>query len=543
MPEAADTVDTRSPVRRALARFWSSYSARVGVVILVIYVLFGVYAPFLASDLALVWWGPEGPSFPAFAALFNRFVYPDHHDFVFNMLALAFPLVLAIALVLRKRWNFWRMLRNGMVLALGFGLAGLVPADVLLAVALAAVIGWGGDRVARRVQDAGHAGLLRAGALVLPVLVLFLFPYRALEWDALWHERGAPSETYAAMQRSERLQQGDLAELAARGDRLLTDDGELVRVLFRTTKPVDAQGRAILDPAAVPDGAESAPRAIFFAVVPRPGAEPLYLPPQRLEPVPLHVTLFPLVPHRYDQPYEGAVLAGPGDDCPATGFPFLLGADGTGRDVFARLAFGARISLTIGVLATCLSMTIGVIIGAISGYFGGTVDLLLQRLVEIMMMFPRFLLVLVIIAMVGRNLMVIIVVFAVTGWAGTSRLVRGEFLALSGREYVLAAETLGYSRARIMFRHILPNALTPLIISAAFGIAGTVLGESGLAFLGLVEPRTPSWGLILSQARTSIQYYHIVYAPGLAIFGLVTALNLIGDSLREALDPRAEGRG
>ncbi|MFW5751621.1 MAG: ABC transporter permease, partial [Planctomycetota bacterium] len=441
MPEPADTVDSRSPVRRALSRFWASRSAKVGVVILFIYVLFGIYAPFLASDLALVWWGPEGPSFPAFSALFNRFVYPDHHDFVFNMLALAFPLVLGLALILRKWWNPWRVLRNGMLLALGFGLAGLLSADVLLAIACAAAIWWGGALSARRVQNIRRAGLLRWGALALALVVLGLSRYAALEWDALWRERGAPSETYAAMQRSQRLQQGDVAELAERGDRLLTDDGELVRVLFRTTRPVDAQGRPILDPSAVPDpdGAGSPARAIFFAVVPRPGAEPLYLAPEQLRPVPLHLTVFPPVPHRYDQPYEGSVLAGPGEICPATGFPFLLGADGTGRDVFARLAFGARISLTIGVLATCLSMTIGVIIGAISGYFGGWVDLVLQRLVEIMMMFPRFLLVLVIIAMVGRNLMVIIVVFAVTGWAGTSRLVRGEFLALSGREFVPAA--------------------------------------------------------------------------------------------------------
>jgi peptide/nickel transport system permease protein len=250
--------------------------------------------------------------------------------------------------------------------------------------------------------------------------------------------------------------------------------------------------------------------------------------------------MFPPIPLRFDRPYAGQVLKKPLTVNPETGTRFWLGSDASGKDVLSYLIFGARISLTIGLFATVISMFIGIIVGGISGYFGGKVDMLLQRVVEIMMCFPTFILVLVIVAMTRRDIFIIMLVLGLTGWAGIARMVRGEFLAQSVRDYVVAGEALGLPRWRIMFRHILPNVLTPLLISATFGVAGSILAESGLAFIGLGDPTAPSWGMLLDQGRSFIRYAWIIYAPGTAVFLLVTALNLIGNGLSEALDPRRQ---
>jgi peptide/nickel transport system permease protein len=249
--------------------------------------------------------------------------------------------------------------------------------------------------------------------------------------------------------------------------------------------------------------------------------------------------IFPPVRHRHDATYPGAVLAAPGARNPATGARFVLGTDSSGHDVCARMVFGSRISLTIGLVATGLSLLIGTIIGAVSGYFGGKTDLLLQRVVEIMMCFPTFILVLTIVAMTERDIFIIMTVLGLTSWAGTARLVRGEFLGQAVRDYVTAGEALGLGRARIMFRHILPNTMTPLLITATFGIAGAVGAESGLAFLGLGDPNAPSWGSLLNQGRENIEYTWLIYAPGLAVFLLISTLNVLGNGLREALDPKS----
>lgn len=248
--------------------------------------------------------------------------------------------------------------------------------------------------------------------------------------------------------------------------------------------------------------------------------------------------LLPPIPHRFDATWAGAVLLPPGTINPATGARFWLGTDSAGKDVAAQLVMGARISLTVGLVAAGLAMAIGVLVGAASGFLGGWTDLLLQRLVEIMMCFPTFILVLVVVAMLDRDVFVIMAVIGLTGWAGTARLVRGEFLAQSVRDYVDAGRVLGLPPWRLMFRHILPNALTPLLISATFAVAGAVGSEAGLSFLGLGDPSAASWGALLDQGRQNIRYAWLIYAPGLAVFALVTALNLIGNALREALDPR-----
>jgi len=250
--------------------------------------------------------------------------------------------------------------------------------------------------------------------------------------------------------------------------------------------------------------------------------------------------LLPPIPHRSDATYQGALLKAPGERYAATGARFWLGTDAQGHDVAALMLHGARISLTVGLLATGLSLLIGLIIGAVSGYFGGWVDLLLQRVVEIMMCFPTFILVLAVVAMTSRDIFIIMLVLGLTGWADIARLVRGEFLAQAVRDYVVAAEAMGLPRWRIMFRHILPNTAAPLLITATFGIAGAIGIEAGLAFLGLGDPTVASWGGLLNQGRENIRYAWLIYTPGLAIFVLVLVLNLIGNGLREALDPRAQ---
>ena len=264
-----------------------------------------------------------------------------------------------------------------------------------------------------------------------------------------------------------------------------------------------------------------------------------YLDDQEDHPQHMPTACFTAVPHRADSTYTSSILKPPGAVDPDTHTRFWLGTDSNGHDVLARLVFGTRISLTIGFVATGVSLLIGTLIGAISGYFGGWLDVLLQRLVEIMLCFPTFLLILIIMAVVKRDIFVIMFVIGLTSWAGTARLVRGEFLAQSVRDYVLAGESIGVPRWQLMFRHILPNALTPLLITATFGIAGAVISESTLSFLGLGDGSVATWGSLLEQGRENIDYGWLIYAPGLAVFALVSSLNILGNGLQEALDPKA----
>jgi peptide/nickel transport system permease protein len=248
--------------------------------------------------------------------------------------------------------------------------------------------------------------------------------------------------------------------------------------------------------------------------------------------------LFPPMTAKASANYAGSNLLAPGSANAATGGIHLLGTDDRTKDVLATMVYGARVSLTIGFLSTAIVLAIGVIVGAVSGYAGGWVDLVIQRIVEIVMCFPSFMLILVVVSILGPKLIYIILVIGFTGWAGVARLVRGEYLAQAGRDYVLAAESLGIPRWRIMFGHILPNVLTPLIINATFGVAGAIGSESGLAFLGLGDPDAPSWGTLLEQGRNHPQYLWLVFTPGLLIFILVYTFNVIGTGLRDALDPK-----
>ncbi len=396
-----------SPMQMVWQRFVQKRSAIIGMWAVAIILLIGVYAPFIASEIALLWWDEDGLSFPVISSLFNRLEFVHRHDLLFNIIALMLPFLVAVGFFLRKR------------------------------VAVNVCILW---------------SLLAITLLWLMCMVPFI-PADG-EWRALWDNRPiqeATTNTYE--QRKEEV----------------------------------------------------------FAI-------------------------FPVVTHGFEQTYEGANLKAPLTMNKHTQQRFLLGTDVRGRDVFVRMLYGARISLTVGLVATGISLFIGTVFGALSGYFGGWVDLFMQRTVEVMMSFPTFPLVMVVVAMTGRNVFIMMAVIGLTGWAGTARLIRGEFLAQMSRDYVLAGRSMGLPGWRIMFRHVLPNITAPLLIAATFGIAGSVGAESGLAFIGLGDPNAPSWGDLMNQGRQNIQYIWLIYVPGIAIFGIITALNILGESLREAMD-------
>jgi len=220
-----------------------------------------------------------------------------------------------------------------------------------------------------------------------------------------------------------------------------------------------------------------------------------------------------------------------------------FGTDVQGRDVWARLVYGARVSLSVGILSQGIALTLGVILGLVSGYYGRWVDELVMRLADVTLAFPTLLLLIALVAALQPSLTVVFITIGVVGWAGMARLVRGQVLVIRELEFVQAERALGANDMRILMLHVLPSVVAPVVIAATLGVAGAIMAESSLSFLGLgVQPPTPSWGSMIADGRDLYQLRHAPWTslfPGLAIGLAVLGFNLLGDALRDALDPRA----
>jgi peptide/nickel transport system permease protein len=245
---------------------------------------------------------------------------------------------------------------------------------------------------------------------------------------------------------------------------------------------------------------------------------------------------FPLIPYSPNEVNLSDPRRGPSGQ-------HLFGTDDIGRDVASRIVHGARVSLSVGFVAVSIYVLAGLAIGAIAGYYGGLMDIIVSRLIEIMLTIPTFFLIITIVAFLPQSIFNVMVVIGVTNWPTIARLTRGEFLKTKSLEYVVAARALGATDFRTIFRHILPNTLAPVFVAATFGVASAILIESTLSFLGFgVPPSTASWGSMLYNARQLLpSAWWLTAFPGLAVFLTVISYNLVGEGLRDAADPRLQG--
>ncbi|HET6512753.1 MAG TPA: ABC transporter permease [Candidatus Kapabacteria bacterium] len=224
----------------------------------------------------------------------------------------------------------------------------------------------------------------------------------------------------------------------------------------------------------------------------------------------------------------------------APGGDHLLGTDAIGRDVLAGLIHGSRIALSVGFVSMSIALLIGIVLGAMAGFYGGWIDVVISRLIELVLTLPTFFLIITVVAMFQTgSVWLVMILIGLTGWPSIARFTRGEFLRVRNMEYVSAATALGFKNNRVIFRHVLPNALAPVLVTLAFGIAGAILTEASLSFLGFgVPPTVVTWGSVLAESRGNVSAWWLAVFPGAAIFLAVVAYNLVGDGLRDALDPR-----
>lgn len=267
----------------------------------------------------------------------------------------------------------------------------------------------------------------------------------------------------------------------------------------------------------------------FVAIFARPVTVDVMGTPVTLQP-------FQLAPHD-----AGEMFVGDGHESPSIAHPF--GTDWAGRDIFSRVLVGTQYSLAIGLIATGLALFIGIPLGAIAGYFGGWVDETIMRIVDVLYAFPFLVLAIAVIAVLGQGFWNLILALTIVGWIGYARLIRGEVLSVKENEYVLAAKAVGATDRTIIFKHVVPNAIAPVIVQATLSIGTVVLAAAALGFLGLgLTPGTAEWGTMLSDTRDTIAqgYWWVSVFPGLAIVGFVLAINLMGDGLNDALDPQGD---
>lgn len=309
---------------------------------------------------------------------------------------------------------------------------------------------------------------------------------------------------------------------------------------------------------------EPKPEESANAVIPNPGAGPWGMMTRRLTKnraalaalgvigVLIFVAVFApfIAPYKYEDLFRGAEHVPPGwsgscmrvEDAREETRTFLLGTDPNARDTFSRILYGTRVSLAVGLLATAISLFLGIGIGLLSGFHGGWLDAVLMRFTDTVFAFPSVLLAVAITAVFDKpSLWVVFLALGLVGWTGIARLVRSQVLTVKTLDYVAAARALGSSNTRILLRHVLPNCLGPIVVAGTLSIGGNILGEAGLSFLGLgVQEPYPSWGGMLANARQHYQdFWWLGVFPGLAIVATVLAFNLFGDGLRDALDPRA----
>ena len=244
----------------------------------------------------------------------------------------------------------------------------------------------------------------------------------------------------------------------------------------------------------------------------------------------------PLVtPHAPSKIHSGLTRAAPSAE-------HILGGDIAGRDIWSRVVFGGRVSLSVGLVAVSISILIALMLGTLAGYYGGWVDMVIMRTTDVMMVFPVLILIMTVVAVLGPSIYNVMIVIGFLGWPSSARLVRGQILSVREWDFVMAARSMGVLDRNIMFKHILPHVLAPLLVAATFGVAGAILVEAGLSFLGLgVLPPTPSWGNMLNGAQSIYileRHWWIWVPPGMAILLTVLAINFVGDGLRDAFDPR-----